>query len=51
MAMMTRTELTDNLVFFSALHMLKRLQENEILTEDEAEDVRRGLKQRLCTTV
>ena len=51
MAAMTHTELEDNLAFISALQMLKRLQEKEKVTEDEAEAIRRELKQRLRPTV
>ena len=48
---MMRTELEDNLTFLSALQMLKRLVEGEIITEDEAESVRQELKKRLRPTV
>ena len=48
---MTHTELEDNLAFLSALQVLKRLVEREMMTENEAESVQRELRKRLCPTV
>ena len=48
---MTQKELTDNLTFLSALQMLKRLMEQQLLTEREAESVRQELRRRLRPSV
>ena len=48
---MTHTELTDTLTFLSALQMLKRLVEREMLTEDEAEATRQELRRRLRPSI
>ena len=48
---MTRTELTDNLSYLSALQMLSRLAAAEMLTEAEAEKVCEELKRRLRPTI
>ena len=48
---MTRTELSDNLSFLSALQMLASLVSDRLLTESEAEMVRQELKRRLRPTV
>ncbi len=48
---MTHAELTDTLTFLSALQMLKRLVEREMLTEDEAEATRQELKRRLRPSI
>lgn len=48
---MTRSELTDNLTFASAVQMLHRLTEENILTEAEAEAVRAELVRRLRPTI
>ena len=47
---MTKTELTDNLTFLSALQMLTRLLTEAVLSETEAEAVRQELKRRLRPT-
>ena len=48
---MTHTELEDNLIFLSALQMLKRLVERKMITETETESVQRELRTRLRPTV
>ncbi len=48
---MTPAELTDTLAFLSALQMLKRLVERELLTEDEAEATRQELRRRLRPSI
>ena len=48
---MTRSELTDNLTFVSAVQMLRHLTEDNVLTEAEAEKVRAELVRRLRPTV
>jgi ribosomal protein S20 len=48
---MTHTELKDNLVFASAQQMLQRLVEKGLITENEAESIRRDLRHRLRPTV
>ena len=48
---MTRSELTDNLTFVSAVHMLRHLTEDNVLTEAEAEKVRAELVRRLRPSV
>ena len=48
---MTRSELTDNLTFVSAVQMLRRLTEDNVLTEAEAEKVRAELVRKLRTTL
>ena len=48
---MTRSELTDNLTFVSAVQMLRHLTEDNVLTEAEAEKVRTELVRRLRPTV
>lgn len=48
---MTRSELEDSLVFSSAQQMLQRLVEKGLITENEAESVRRDLRHRLRPSV
>lgn len=48
---MTHTELTDNLMFLAAEQMLQSLVEQALLTEDEAQMVRKELKRRLRPTI
>lgn len=48
---MSRTELTDNLTFFSALQTLKRLTEKGLLSEREAKTAEADLKRKLRPTV
>lgn len=48
---MTRSELTDNLTFVSAVQMLRRLTEDNVLTEAEAEKVRAELVRKLRPTL
>jgi len=48
---MSTTELTDNLIFLSALRMLERLVGKGLLTEREAETARDSLKRKLRPTV
>ena len=48
---MSRTELTDNLTFVSALQMLKQLIEQGILTADEGDLTRRELERKLRPTL
>ncbi len=48
---MTRSELTDNLTFVSAVQMLRHLTEDNVLTEAEAEKVRAELVRRLRPTI
>lgn len=48
---MTRKELTDNLVFLSALQMLERLASEGKLTDAEREAARRELERRLRPTL
>ncbi len=48
---MTHMELEDNLTFLSALQMLNRLVEREMMTENEAESVQRELRKRLRPAV
>ena len=48
---MTHSELTDNLTFVSAVQILRRLTEDNVLTEAEAEKVRAELVRRLRPTV
>ena len=48
---MTKTELTDNLTFASALQMLKQLVEQGILTADEGALTRRELERKLRPTL
>ena len=48
---MSRTELTDNLTFVSALQMLKQLIEQGILTADEGTLTRRELERKLRPTL
>lgn len=48
---MSTTELTDNLIFLSALRMLERLVGKGLLTEREAETSRDSLKRKLRPTV
>ena len=48
---MTKTELTDNLTFASALQMLKRLVEQGLLTADEGVLTRRELERKLRPTL
>ena len=48
---MTRSELTDNLTFASAVQMLRHLTEENMLTEAEAEKVRAELERRLRPTI
>ena len=48
---MSRTELTDNLTFVSALQMLKQLVEQGLLTADEGALTRRELERKLRPTL
>ena len=48
---MTRSELTDNLTFVSAVQMLRHLTEDNVLTEAEAEKVQAELVRRLRPTL
>lgn len=48
---MTRSELTDDLTFVSAVRMLRHLTEDNVLTEAEAEKVRAELVRRLRPTL
>ena len=48
---MSKSELTDNLTFASALQMLKRLVEQGLLTADEEALTRRELERRLRPTL
>ena len=48
---MTKTELTDNLVFIAAEQMLKQIAEKTLLTEEEAQLVLKELKRRLRPTI
>ena len=48
---MSKTELTDNLTFLSALQMLGQLVQQGLLTADEAALTRRELERRLRPTL
>jgi len=48
---MSKTELTDNLTFLSALQMLERMLERKLLSPTEAERVRVELKRWLRPTL
>ena len=48
---MTKTELTDNLTFVSALQMLKQLVEQGLLTADEGALTRRELERKFRPTL
>ena len=48
---MSKTELTDNLTFVSALQMLKELIEQGLLTADEGTLTRRELERKLRPTL
>ena len=48
---MSKSELTDNLTFASALQMLKQLVEQGILTADEGTLTRRELERKLRPTL
>ena len=48
---MSKSELTDNLTFVSALQMLKRLVEQGILTADEETLTRKELERKLRPTL
>ena len=48
---MSKSELTDNLTFVSALQMLKQLIEQGILTADEGTLTRRELERKLRPTL
>ena len=48
---MSKTELTDNLTFVSALQMLKQLVEQGLLTADEGALTRRELERKLRPTL
>ena len=48
---MSKTELTDNLTFASALQMLKQLVEQGFLTADEGALTRRELERKLRPTL
>ena len=48
---MTKTKLTDNLTFASALQMLKQLVEQGLLTADEGALTRRELERKLRPTL
>ena len=48
---MSKTELTDNLTFVSALQMLKQLVEQGLLTADEGTLTRRELERKLRPTL
>ncbi len=48
---MTTKELADNAIFLSALQMLERMLERELLSPAEAERARSELKRRLRPTL
>ena len=48
---MTRTELTDNLTYLSALRQLEYLISQNILTEPDAAQVRKELERKLRPTL
>ena len=48
---MSKSELTDNLTFASALQMLKQLVEQGLLTADEGALTRRELERKLRPTL
>ncbi len=48
---MTTTELTDNITFLSAMQMLERMKEQNLLSPAEAEQARVELKRRLRPTL
>ena len=48
---MSKTELTDNLTFVSALQMLKQLVEQGLLTADEGTLTRRELERKFRPTL
>ena len=48
---MSKTELTDNLTFVSALQMLKQLVAQGLLSADEAVLTRRELERKLRPTI
>jgi hypothetical protein len=48
---MSSKELSDNLAFLSAQQLLNSLVENNVLTEKEAEQVRKELIRRLRPTI
>lgn len=48
---MTKTELSDNLTFLSALKMLSQLTEKGLLTAAEAETARAELEKKLRPTL
>ena len=48
---MSKSELTDNLTFVSALQMLKQLVEQGLLTADEGTLTRRELERKLRPTL
>ena len=48
---MTKTELTDNLTFASALQMLRQLVEQGLLTADEGDLTRRELERKFRPTL
>ena len=48
---MSKSELTDNLTFLSALQMLKQLVQQGLLTTDEGELTKRELERKLRPTL
>lgn len=48
---MSKTELTDNLTFFAALQILKKLVEKGLLSADEEILTRKELEQKLRPTL
>ncbi len=48
---MSKTELTDNLTFASAMRMLKQLVAQGLITADEGERTQRELERKLRPTV
>ena len=48
---MTTKELTNNITFLSALRMLERMREQNLLSQTETERVRSELKRRLRPTL
>lgn len=48
---MSKTELTDNLTFASALQMLRQLVEQGLLTDEEGKRTRQELERKLRPTV
>jgi len=48
---MTKKELTDNIIFLSALQMLERMQTQKLLSPAEAEKAKSELERRLRPTL